>query len=88
VSPAGLFVSAEAKLEAAGRRGEPAGQAALILAARIEAGVLETGSSLASMVREFRATLTEALKDGKPVADPVEDELEAARERKRSLAEG
>jgi hypothetical protein len=80
----GLTASTVTKLDTAGSLDGPEGQAALILAARIQAtSVLETGTSLAALVREFRATLADATKDQAPAADPV-DELLKRRERKRT----
>lgn len=84
-----LTESVRAALEAAGRLGDPSGQVALVLAGRIEDGTGETGSSLASMTRELRAAVADALKDaGGKSADPGEDELEKARARRRAIAGG
>lgn len=82
----GLLASAEARLAAAGRLDGPEGQAAMILAARIEMSALgaETGSGVASLVRQFHASMAEALKDAdRGAADPV-DELRTRRELKLS----
>lgn len=59
-----------------------AGQAALVLAARIDAGGAETGSALASMVREHAAAMDRALAGVAP-RDPVgarQDEVARRRE--------
>lgn len=77
----GLIAATEAQLDAAGQLDSPAGQAALVLAARIENGEAETGNAVAAMVRQLHATLAEALKDAPAAADPV-DELRARREQK------
>lgn len=82
---AGLAMAAQAKLAAAGRLDGPEGQAVMILAARLDASGAETGAGVASLVRQFHASLAEALRDAAREADPVEDELEAARERRRAL---
>jgi hypothetical protein len=89
-SPGGLLAATEAKLATAGRLDGPEGQAALILAARVETSVFsaETGASVASLVRQLHATLAEALAGARAAADPVEDELRAARERRHALAGG
>lgn len=78
-----LSISVLLELDAAGRADSAVGHAALALAARIDAAEGETGSALAAMVRELRATLAEALADGKREADPV-DELRTRRDRKLS----
>ncbi len=73
-----------AVLAAAGRTETPSGQSALALARRIDGSGQESGAGLASLVREHRAALADALRDVAVVAvDPV-DELRAARERKRA----
>lgn len=68
-------------LEAADRASTPAGAAALALAARIDANS-DTGSAMASMTKELRATMTEALA-GAAVEPDALDEL---RERRLSRA--
>lgn len=65
-----------------------AGQAALVLAARIDQGGAETGSALASMVREHALAMDRALGAAAP-DDPVaalQDEV--ARRRERNTAAG
>jgi hypothetical protein len=83
--PDGLVAATEAKLAAAVRLDGPEGQAAMVLAARIEHGEAETGASVASLVKQYHATMAEALKDGE-AASPL-DELRARRER-RFAADG
>ena len=83
-----LTAATLAELQAARRAGTAAGEAVLVLARRIDAGDRETGAALASLVREHRAALASALDDADLAADPVEDELRAARERKRAIAGG
>lgn len=80
-----LARATRAELEAANRLHTAIGQAALVLARRIDSAGAETGSSLAALTREHRATLAEALRDVKSAADPL-DELRMRRERK--LASG
>jgi hypothetical protein len=77
-----LTLTTWGELERAGRLETSVGVAALILAARLDATTTDTGSSIAALVREHRATLTEALR-GAAAADPM-DELRAARDRKRA----
>jgi hypothetical protein len=86
----GLTAATEAKLAAAGRLDGPEGQAALILAARIDLSPFsaETGAAVAALVRQLHATLAQALAGAEEKGDPVEDELRAARERRRALAGG
>lgn len=71
-----------AKLEAAGQLGSPLGAAAVALAQRIDGvSLFDTGSALAALVRELRATLAEATKGTIVANDPI-DELRARREAK------
>lgn len=80
----GSVASATAvELESAGRLESALGQAALALARRIDHGSSETGSGFASLARQHRETLAEAVKGAKTAADPL-DELRARRERKLS----
>lgn len=69
------------ELERAGRLETAVGQAALVLAQRIDANSGETGASLASLTRDHRAAMAEALRDAEVNSDEV-DELKARRERK------
>lgn len=78
-----LAAAARGELAAVGRDRTAAGQAVLVLARRIDANSAESGSSLAAMVREFRAALAGALEGAGEAVDPV-DELRARRDRKRS----
>lgn len=68
------------ELEAAGRLETALGQQALRLAKRMHSE-FDTGSALASISRELRAVMAEALKGAAPVADPL-DELAERRRRK------
>jgi hypothetical protein len=71
-----------AELAAAGKVDTAAGQAALLLARRMDAGDVETGAALAAMVREHANAMERALKDG-PDTDPVKaraDEVAARRD--------
>lgn len=77
---AGLEQATRGELAAAGRAETAVGQAAVVLAHRIDRGTTETGASLAAMVREYRATLAEALRETEQSTDPL-DELRARRER-------
>lgn len=61
------------------------GQAALILAARMEYGVLETGSSLATMNKELRATIEAAKKRAESKVNLV-DQLAERRKRRQGAA--
>ncbi|MFJ2719378.1 hypothetical protein [Streptomyces sp. NPDC087437] len=81
--PESLTAAARSELAAVGRERTAAGQAVLALARRIDANSSETGSSLAALVREFRAALAGALEGAGAAVDPV-DELRARRDRKRS----
>jgi hypothetical protein len=84
----GVEAATLAELAAAGRASSAGGLAVLALARRIDLPSAESGSSLASLVREHRASLAAVLESAAPVADPVEDELRAARERRRAVSGG
>jgi hypothetical protein len=79
-APAGVEAATAAELATAGRTATASGQSALALARRIDAGV-DTGASIASMVRELRAALADALRDAAVAVDPL-DELKAKRDRR------
>jgi hypothetical protein len=79
--PAGLESVTMRELETAGRLDTVLGQAALVLARRLESPH-ETGASVASMSKQLRETLVDALKGARQVADPL-DEIRARRDSKR-----
>lgn len=78
--------STQAALVAADRLATPAGAAAMVLATKLDQG-RDTGSAVASLVRELRATMAEALANTKVAADPV-DELRRKREERQSRVGG
>lgn len=71
--------STMAELAEVGRVDSPAGQCAIVLAKRIDTG-RESGAGLAALVREHRAALAAAMKDGEPGFSPV-DMLRERRQR-------
>ena len=76
-----LWTATLNELAAAARVASASGQAALLLARRLDSQMTETGSSVAAMVREHRAALADALKGASAEVNPL-DELRARRERK------
>lgn len=82
----GTTDATEAALSAVDRLSDPNGQAALVLARRIDQNT-DNGSGMASLVRELRATLQAALANASGVADPV-DQLRTMRDAKRRRAAG
>jgi hypothetical protein len=76
-----LWTATLGELTEAGQVASASGQAALLLARRLDSQLTETGSSVAAMVREHRAALADALKGAKAEVNPL-DELRARRERK------
>ena len=77
VAPGDLTEATRSGLVAAGRLDSELGTAVMYLAARLDnVGLMETGASVAALMREYRATLAEAMKD----ADAANDPLEALRE--------
>ncbi|MFB2571381.1 hypothetical protein [Micrococcus sp. IITD107] len=74
-----------AELVKAGKQGTVLGQAALVLARRLDIPSLDTGSAIAALVKQLAATLDAALAD----AEEDVDELEMMRRRKQEkLASG
>lgn len=74
-------------LAEAGQLGTPGGQAALVLARRIDASDRDTGAGLASMVKQLEASIAQ-LTAGTSVPDDPLDELTRRREEKRRAAAG
>jgi hypothetical protein len=71
------------QLTSAGRLETAAGRNALVLARRLDAGGLDTGSSVAALSKQHLSALSEALAGAIVVADAV-DELRARRERRHA----
>jgi DNA-directed RNA polymerase specialized sigma24 family protein len=80
--PIGLVASTLTELAKAGRETSPAGQAALLLAYRLERSHADTGSSVAAMVKQHQETLAAALKTAERAS--VVDELKKRRDEKRA----
>jgi hypothetical protein len=78
-----VAVSTLAELEAAGRSGTALGQAALLLARRLDGSGRETGASVAALSRQHAAALAAVLAGAKSAPDAL-DELRTRRERKRA----
>lgn len=79
----GLVGAMRAELLEAGRLDTTLGQACLVLARRIDGDNADTGAAIASLTREMRATLTEAVKGAKVKQSSLEsyrDELAARRQ--------
>lgn len=83
VAEGSLTTATLAELEAAEMSASSLGQAALMLARRLDLPSMDTGSSIAALVREHRATLTAAVDAGKVAEDPL-DQL--AQQRRQRLA--
>lgn len=84
-SAGGLVAATMAELDVAGVLNTSRGQGALVLARRLEAGGLDTGSSVAAMVAGLRAAMDSALDSAVAVDDPL-DML--AKKRVERLAHG
>ena len=78
----GTLGAVVAELTAAGRLQTSAGQAAVALASRIDAGA-ESSSGLAALTREMRAAMAEATANVAQAGDAL-DELRAKREARRA----
>lgn len=71
-----LTAATRAKLEAVRRADTELGAAALLVAARLDAvSLLETGAGVAALMKEFRATLADAVRD----TESADDELDQIR---------
>lgn len=81
--PGPVTVAVLAELVAANRHDSALGQQCLYLAGRIDHGLAESGSALAALNRELRATRSEALA---AVAGPGDALDEMARKREERLA--
>jgi len=77
----GVEAATLAELQLARKDASAGGLAALALARRIDAADGETGAGLASLVREHRAALADATRDGTGKPRKT-DELKARRDRK------
>jgi hypothetical protein len=86
--PAGNIGSVEAAaiktLTDAGRLNSVMGQAALVLARRLDATTVDTGSAVASVVKQLELALEAATAGANVAADPV-DELRNRRDRKLGI---
>ena len=78
-----LVAAITAQLDGAGLLGSAVGHQALQLARRM--GEYDTGGGLASLSRELRAVMSEAMRAGTAAEDPL-DELRARRDAKRSVS--
>jgi hypothetical protein len=80
----GFHAATQRQLEEAGRAESYQGRAALFAARILDSGVQDTMSSMATMLREYKASMREALEGVRAVDDPVESIL--ARRQKRVSA--
>lgn len=85
--PVGSNLSAAVRreLEEADRLDTALGQAVLGLAERLESGV-DTGSAVASLTRELRATLAEAVAGARVASSPLAQMRDELAERRRRLS--
>lgn len=79
--PESVFEATRQVLRNAGRMGTPAGQAALVLALRLDSGE-DSGSGLAALAKQLQSTIAEVTKDAKTTTTPL-DELRARRAAKK-----
>jgi hypothetical protein len=74
-----LTVSTRRRLESVGRDDTELGVAALLLATRLDSlAANDTGGGLAALMKEFRATLAEAVKDADDDHDALDDIRQSA----------
>jgi hypothetical protein len=71
----GFLAATESKLQAAGRLDTYQGLAAMFAARMLDSGVQDTMSSMATMLREYKASMKEALEGANKVDDPVDNLL-------------
>ena len=74
-----LFLATSRELETVDQLGSSLGQSCLLIARRLDEGLMDTGGSIAALVREHRATLAEAVASGRVAADPL-DQIAARRQ--------
>lgn len=86
-STTATYDAARAALAAAGRLDTLMGVATLTLATRIDNSATETGSALATLVKQLEATATAALADAQATGDPL-DELRRLRDERAARAAG
>lgn len=84
--PVSVVAATTATLVAVGKLESLDGAAALAIARKLDAGG-DTGSAVAALVRELRATMAAACADGEHEEDPV-DELSAWRSERQKRAGG
>lgn len=77
----GVERATRAELEEVDRVDTALGQAALALARRLDVGQADTGSAMASLVKEWRATLAAATEGATTAEDPI-DEIRAQWEKR------
>lgn len=75
-------------LSAAGKMGTPQGQAALVLARRIDVSHKDTGAGLASMVKRLDELLASLLAGADVEDDPLDELEKRRREKQRAAASG
>ena len=80
-SAGALYAATLRELEACEQVESSLGQTALLLARRLDDTPMDTGSSVAALVREHRATLQEAVERGTIAADPLDQLSIRRRER-------
>lgn len=80
-----LCLATVRELEAADQLGSSLGQACLFIARRLDSGSMDTGSSVAALLRELRATIAEAIASGRVAADPL-DQIAAKRAARQARA--
>jgi hypothetical protein len=78
----GLVLAVTAELEEAERLETAMGQTALALAVRLESGV-DTGSAVAALTRELRATMEAATAGARAVGSPLQQMRDELAERRR-----
>lgn len=79
--PGSLTEATERALAAAGMVDSPDGQAALLLARRLDGSAMDTGSSIAAMVREHAVRVKAAVDAGKVSDDPLDQLADRRRQR-------
>jgi len=79
-----LTVATLKELTAAGRVDTSMGQAALLMARRLDSRGMDTGSAIAALVREHRSTLEDAIKNATRASDPL-DQLAEKRADRRAV---
>lgn len=82
-----VLAAVDAQLAALGKQSHPLGAVALVLAGRLDLGLVESGAALTALSKELRTIMLELARTAGTAVDPV-DELLLRRNARRSARLG